>query len=260
MRRTIVPTRMIRFGLSSSKTMRHAPTRRLQTSSLPRRRIASPWKGSDSRSPSAASNRGRSRRGARPTALLASGDSLTSQPTAQLVEGDELAPFDLGDAAPEGATLRWAQHVLGLFAPPCAARRERARIAGWRQSPDGHVRNSSEEQPIAFYHRVGKARAFHAAGIAAESARFGTAPPSAVEETAAPLPAWARRFRTGARLRRDSPSPSRVMARSSRPASAPGAGPPAKRPPGPASSACATCRWGGRKAISRSWRCNAQCR
>jgi len=61
-----------------------------------------------------------------------------------------------------------------VFGPSCAS--GRGDTLGGGGAPDRHVRNSGEEEPVAFYHRDGKARAGRAARIAVESTLFGGRP------------------------------------------------------------------------------------
>ena len=157
---SLITTR--RPGRSTAKKMRHRPTRRRHSSSTPRTGCTSPLKGSIRISSRARPSILRSRVGARRNPCSARLVRSTTQVTLEVLPADDLATRGLLSADQDAPQLRRRERLVverGVFGPSCASRR--GDTLGGGGAPDRHVGNSGGEEPIAFYHRVGKPRADH---------------------------------------------------------------------------------------------------
>ena len=155
---SLITTR--RPGRSTAKKMRHRPTRRRHSSSTPRTGCTSPLKGSIRISSRARPGILRSRVGARRNPCSARLVRSTTQVTLEVLPADDLATRGLLSADQDAPQLRWRERLVverDVFGPSCASRR--GETLGGGGAPDSHVRNSVGEEPVAFYHRVGKGRA-----------------------------------------------------------------------------------------------------
>ena len=109
---------------------------------------------------SAASSRCRSASGALSSARCARVLNSTCQVTLVLLERDEAPLLEVSLAEP-GLALLLGRDWFVLERDVLGANRlgRQGRTLGGGRTPDRHVGNSGEEEPVAFYHRVGKGRA-----------------------------------------------------------------------------------------------------
>jgi hypothetical protein len=89
-------------------------------------------------------------------------DSSTRQVTLVLLERDEV-PAGKGLVSPPDSPFLLGRDWFVLEQDVFGANRlgRQGRMLGGGGAPDRHVGNSGGEEPIAFYHRVGKPRADH---------------------------------------------------------------------------------------------------
>ena len=158
--RTIAMIRTCRWAESRMNRMRQLPTRRRHSAGSPWRRLTSPTSGLSCISSIAALTRATSAAAMRLSDRRALGASATAQLTLHLFPTHEAPLLEVSLAEP-GLAFLLGRDQLVLERDVLGANRlgRQGRTLGGGRTPDRHVGNSGEEEPVAFYHRVGKGRA-----------------------------------------------------------------------------------------------------